>query len=425
VNRSGAGAEAVRVTGLACAIVLWATYAFVVWTPTVVDRAGAVKGWDFAQFYALGRLAAAGDTPSLANGDAIKREAVASVSPLFASSRFAPVYGPQVALLFAPLARLSYLGALRAWIVASMLLYAVSCYAMWRHVPSAGMSAATATLLCAGSPALFFVACYGQISAIALALFVSAFLAFDHDRPVVAGLALGSLIYKPQFGLGLALLFVAGREWRALASAALAASAQIAAAWAFAGTAVMRAYATTLWHVGDDITLVQEKTHLLQSLSSFFGMLVPWRPAALILLVVVGALVVAAGSVVWASRAPLELRYSMLLVVTVLISPHFYVYDLVVLAPAGFLLAAWLSRRPQHPFRAAAGTAAGLLYFSPLAGGFLAHAVRIQPATICLLVLAGYLWWEAGDLGRAGRTENSRNTTIMPPTPFGAAGRSA
>src|SRR5439155_17457550 len=41
------------------------------------------------------------------------------------------------------------------------------------------------------------------------------------------------------------------------------------------------------------------------------------------------------------ARGPLALRYSVLLIVTVLVNPHLYVYDLVILMPAFLLLWDW------------------------------------------------------------------------------------
>ncbi|MGC2820046.1 MAG: hypothetical protein WA198_10200, partial [Candidatus Sulfotelmatobacter sp.] len=60
-------------------------------------------------------------------------------------------------------------------------------------------------------------------------------------------------------------------------------------------------------------------------------------------LYVVSVLVVAGFTVAcWRSQLPLSLKYSALLLSTVLLAPHLTVYDLVILAPAFLLLSDWL-----------------------------------------------------------------------------------
>src|SRR5262249_40850824 len=152
--------EGCRIVGIACAILLSFTYIFTVWTPTVLDRAGSVKGWDFPQFYVLGELVAQGRLEAVSDGTALGAQARRDVSPTLAKSTFVPVYGPQIALLFAPLAGLSYLGALRCWIGLSILLYAICCVTLWRACASLKAHAMSVGILAIGSPALFFLVCY-------------------------------------------------------------------------------------------------------------------------------------------------------------------------------------------------------------------------------------------------------------------------
>jgi hypothetical protein len=51
----------------------------------------------------------------------------------------------------------------------------------------------------------------------------------------------------------------------------------------------------------------------------------------------------------WQSTLSLALRYSALLLATVLVAPHLTVYDLLVLAPAFVLLSDWIIVQPHHP----------------------------------------------------------------------------
>jgi hypothetical protein len=358
-------------------------------TPGVLDRAATVKGWDFSQFYALGQLGLAQHRGDLASGAALRHVAIESISPTFASSTFVPVYGPQIALLFSPLAKLPYVEALACWLAFSAAIYAGCCFALWRHCPSLRPYTSIVAVLAIGSPILFLLVCYGQLSAIALGLFTLAFLALQRERPFIAGLAIGSLIYKPQLGLAPAIIFVAAGEWLIVAGAAAAVIAQLTIAWLYAGPATLGAYVRTLVHLNDQIALVQEKRYLLQSLPSFFNLILPWPHVALVTQLSVSTALLAATWRVWRSDAALPVRYSMLLLTTVLVSPHFYVYDLIILVPVAFMLTDWLLHARDTAHQSAVAICLALLYVIPLAGAAIAKTTAVQPTTLILCVLAG------------------------------------
>jgi len=90
----------------------------------------------------------------------------------------------------------------------------------------------------------------------------------------------------------------------------------------------------------------------------------------------------------WRSRAPLNLRYSVLLLATVLVAPHLTVYDLVILAPAFLLLGDWAIQTPAHPLAPAAQV---LLYISyPL---FLLGPVsRFTHVQLSVLEMTALVW---------------------------------
>ncbi len=78
----------------------------------------------------------------------------------------------------------------------------------------------------------------GQNTALTMLLFVLAYRAETSGRPWLAGLAVGLLAYKPQYGVPLAILIVISGRWRVLAGAAatwlglyLAGAAALGAAW--------------------------------------------------------------------------------------------------------------------------------------------------------------------------------------------------
>jgi alpha-1,2-mannosyltransferase len=357
------------------------------WTPTVLSRAGVVKGWDFPQFFAMGELAARGNRAGIADGPTLGKVATQDISTTLASTTFVPVYGPQVALAFAPFGLMSYIGALRCWLALSVILYSLCCVVLWKSCPALREHVDTVTLLALGSPFMFFLMGYAQLSAVGLAIFTVAFVALEQDRPIMAGAALGSLIYKPQLCLAMGAIFLLSGEWRIVSAALAFAAGQIAVAWTYAGTAVMRMYVHTLVHLNDNIVLVQQKSHLLHSLWSFFGLILPppWSVAASLVTAV--PLFIAAW-LVWKTHAPLALRYSMLLLTNVLISPHFYIYDLMILTPIFFVLTDWAIQRTNGRERTVVLICLGMLYFAPLVGGIAALKIHFQPTVPIMLGLA-------------------------------------
>ncbi len=80
-------------------------------------------------------------------------------------------------------------------------------------LPEPSKDAVTVALVAAASPAFFNLVAHGQNSALALLCFTGMFFALKHERHFVAGLALGSLIFKPQLGLVAGCVFILSGQW--------------------------------------------------------------------------------------------------------------------------------------------------------------------------------------------------------------------
>jgi hypothetical protein len=111
----------VRVHGILLAMCLWSVYAVDLATPGMRDRFGMPKGADFLHFYTLGVLANRNDATKLYDM-AAQTQLMPALLAESAGMSYIPLYGPQVALLFAPFARLSYVQALIAWWIVSAAL---------------------------------------------------------------------------------------------------------------------------------------------------------------------------------------------------------------------------------------------------------------------------------------------------------------
>ncbi len=314
-------------------------------TPGLRDRVGHLKGPDFLQFYTAGSLANQNRGDALYDPAANVREAQRRV-PEAADFIYFPFYGPQVSLLFAPLARLPYGLALLVWTLLSAAIYAACCFAVWRHCYSLKPHGRTILLLAMAYPPLFALLTHGQVSALALACFTLAYLALEKRWEFAAGLAIGLLLFKPQLGLLAGILFLISRRWKIVFGALISIAVQVALVWIRYGFAVIVKYCEMFGHFEKLRPFLDVKPYQNHSLRSFWMLLAPERLAA-ILYILCAAVFIVIAVLAWRSTAPLSLRYSVLLFATVLVSPHLYVYDLVILAPALMLVGDWALRNSQ------------------------------------------------------------------------------
>src|SRR5258708_34910956 len=129
-------------------------------------------------------------------------------------------------------------------------LFFFSCvYWMGSFCPILRWYSAMVTLGAISFPPFFHFFLRGQISVPVLACFSAAFLAFRSGNDWLAGAALGLLAFKPQFLVAILLVLLFSCAWKALAGLVASALAQISLMWMCFGTAVMRTYFDTLWHV--------------------------------------------------------------------------------------------------------------------------------------------------------------------------------
>jgi alpha-1,2-mannosyltransferase len=342
-------AKRIRIHGLLMAVSLWTVYAVDMSAPGLVDRNGLVKGTDFLHFYTLGSLASQGRGDLLYNMQAqseLARGLVARATDIV----YVPLYGPQVSLFFAPFARLPYGFALTAWLAVNIVIYALCCFAVWKTCPGLQTYRSTIRILAIAFPGFFHLLAWGQTSGLALLCFTLAYLALRRDHTLLAGLAIGSLIFKPQLGLAAAVVFVCAREWKVVAAAVVAGSIQLAAAWTHYGTEVMRTYLRALRHVEDVLPMLEPRLYQTHSLRAFWSLLLPWPHVAFGLYVLSAVAILVLAVRVWTGRSTLSVRFSALLFATVLVSPHLTVYDLVILAPAFLLLGDWVTGLSEQVF---------------------------------------------------------------------------
>ncbi|WP_419825984.1 glycosyltransferase family 87 protein [Sphingomonas sp.] len=189
-----------------------------------IDRAGHPLGTDFLAFWSAARLAIAGhaaDAWTLARIHAVERAAVA-VDP--GPSSF--LYPPPFLLVCWPFGLLPYFTAWTVWVATTG--------AAWLLVARRWLGGARGWALTAlAFPAAAIEAANGQNGFLTAALLGGGLWLIDR-RPWLAGALLGALVVKPQLGLALPVLVLAGGRWRVgLAGVASAAALSLASLAAF------------------------------------------------------------------------------------------------------------------------------------------------------------------------------------------------
>lgn len=392
-------AKRLRAHGLMIGLALWSTYLWSVGTSGLYDRWGNLKGTDFVHLYTLGSLAAEHRGADLYDMNAQAVLAAQRV-PQAAGIPYLPLYPPQLSILFLPLAHLSYAWALALWWACTALVYGICCYSIWRTCLNLRGEGGTVAILAIAYPAFFHLIAWGQTSALALAFFSLMFFTLRARRGFLAGLILGCLIFKPQLGLAAAVVFVSVGAWKTVAGAVLSAVSQLAVGALYYGIQPLREWLHTLANVRTVMPWLEPKPYQTYSLRTFWSMLVPWPDFAFGLYVVSAIVVLGLTIVLWKQAVPLSLRFSALLLSTVLVAPHLTVYDLVILAPAFLLLADWMAGQVGASSHRWLGSLLYMVYALPLLGPaarwtHLQLSVIAMAATVCVI-------WRVG--GRPGPT---------------------
>jgi len=319
-------------------LVIW-TLAFVGWIAVsdgLIDRNGKPLGTDFSNVYAAGSLTWQGRAAE-AYDPALQHAAEKAIF----GGREVPFYGWHYPPFFFAIAFLvaavPYGWGLAMWLVASFAAY----LAMLRAI----LPRTETLLLAAAFPAVFINIGHGQNGFLTAALLGGALHLLDR-RPWLAGMLIGLLAYKPQFGVLIPVALLAGQRWNTIGAAALTVAALVAASFATLGGDVWHAFIDSTKFT-QTIVLEQgdtgwEKIQSIFSAARSFGANVPtaWAIQGALALLLAASI-----AWLWHSDAAFELKAAALALGSLLATPYVLDYDLVVLAIAiaffarhGFLL---------------------------------------------------------------------------------------
>ena len=228
-------------------------------------------------------------------------------------------YPPTFILYLWPLSLLPYEAAYLVWMLATLALFVWAVVATCSRLPLCVLGVIVA-------PAGIATIASGQSGFLAAAL-ITAGVRLGGSRPLLAGLLIGLLSYKPQLGLLVPIAFVAAGFWTALGVACTTALALALVATLAFGWAVWPAWISMLSVYAG---MFDRETVGLKFMPTVMANL---RKAGVTLPVAKGVQAVVALAVailVWRCfrRHPGRLATAALLVGTFLATPHAFVYDL-------------------------------------------------------------------------------------------------
>ena len=291
----------------------------------IFDSAGRGIPTDFVNVWAAGRLALDGH-PALAwDWDIEKQVELALLKQDFVG-HFAWHYPPPFLFVASLLAQFPYAAAFIGWAAFSLVPYLAVMRAIIGR--NAGL------VIAIGFPAVFLNILVGQNGFLTASL-IGGMLYLMPTRPVLAGICLGLLSYKPQYGLLFPLVLIAAAEWTVLFTAAIVTVTIAVASWLAFGTESWQAFFHWIPMFSQAfLTEGRAPWFKMQSIFSFvryvgggeqLGWIFQWVMTASVAVMLV---------VVWRSRLPYALKAAMLAAATLLTTPYLFMYDLVVLGIA-------------------------------------------------------------------------------------------
>jgi hypothetical protein len=341
----------------------------------IFDDNGLGIPTDFVNVWSAGRLVLDGH-PALAYDWDIQKQVQVAVLGQSYEGNFAWHYPPPFLFVAATLAHFPYAVAYVGWAAVSFLPYLAAMRAI--------VGRWFGFLLAAAFPVVFTNTLVGQNGFLTAAL-IGGTLVLMPKRPVLSGICLGLLSYKPQYGLLFPLVLIAAAQWRVFLTAGFVAVLLAALSWFVFGTESWQAFVHWM-PMFDKAFLVEGrapwgKIQSIFALTRYFGgpetlaWVLQWMMSGAVAVLLV---------LLWRNRKiPYPLKAAALAAGTLLVTPYLFLYDEMVLAIAvAFLVRVGLDEGFARHELPALGLVAALLMIYPLLGAPTGFAATLVVATL-------------------------------------------
>jgi glycosyl transferase family 87 len=376
--KSGDWLTAARARDYSLILLVISAMAIIGWiavSPGLIDPNGKPIGSDFSNVYAAGTLTWQGK-PADAYDPALQHAAEKAVF----GGREVPFFGWHYPPFFFAVAflvaALPYAAGLALWLAASFAGYVAAIRAI--------LPRRETLLIAAAFPAVFVNIGHGQNGFLTAGLLGGALHLLDR-RPWIAGLLIGLLAYKPQFGVVIPLALLANRRWSSIAAAAATIAVIVAMSFATLGGGVWHAFVDSM-NFTQTVVLEQGGTGW-EKIQSAFSAARNWGAdlrTAYAIQLALALLLAASLAWLWHSEAAFELKASALATASLLATPYVLDYDLVVLAVAIAFLVRHGLARGFHNYESSLLASAWIV---PLLSRGVAGATGIPLGLIVMLLL--------------------------------------
>ena len=285
---------------------------------------------DFVNVWAAGKLVLDGH-PALAYDWDIQKQVELALLGQDFPGYFAWHYPPPFLFVASLLATLPYAAAFIGWMAASIVPYLL----VMRGI----IGRPFGWMFALAFPMVFNNTLVGQNGFLTAAL-IGGTLYLLPVRPILAGICLGLLSYKPQYGLLFPIVLIAASQWRAFISAGVTVAALALVSWLAFGTESWKAFFHWMPMFSQAFLTEGKATWWkLQSIFSLVRYFGGTESLAWAFQWVLTASVATVLVLMWRSRVPYTLKAAALAVGTLLTTPYLFMYDMMVLAiPVAFLV---------------------------------------------------------------------------------------
>ncbi|RYX89855.1 MAG: DUF2029 domain-containing protein [Bradyrhizobiaceae bacterium] len=296
----------------------------------IYEGQGLGSPTDFINVWSAGRLVLDGH-PAWAYDWDIQKTVQVTVLGQSYPGNFAWHYPPPFLFIAALLAKLPYPVAFAGWAAVSAVPYLVAMRAI--------VGRPFGLLLALAFPVVFTNVLVGQNGFLTAAL-IGGTLVLLPARPILAGICLGLLSYKPQYGALFPLALIAAAQWRAFVSAAVTTIVLAAASCLAFGLASWEAFFNWM-PMFSQAFLVEGrapfgKMQSVFALVRYFdgGEMLAWTLQWIVIAIVAVSL-----AWLWRSHVRYEWKAAGLAIGALLATPYLFLYDVMVLAIAiGFVV---------------------------------------------------------------------------------------
>jgi hypothetical protein len=365
-----------------------------------LDPSGAPLFYDYSAFRQAATFADSGRA-ALAYDD---RAMIAAEQASFpgTTARLPWHYPPTFQLLLMPFGALPYV---TAWLLWSGALYGLYALLAWRLV---GAGQRWIVLLAPGAAINLLVGQNGLLSTVLM----GGGVLMLRQRPIVGGVLLGLMSYKPHFAVLIPLALISGRAWRALGAAAAAAAGSALLSVAVLGVqpwigflrqlaqpSAVFSSSSSAWRTIPSVMIMARSLGLDGRLSAALH----WSVAAM---AAIGALWV------WRKTDDVGLRAAALATATLIVTPYLRLYDLALLIlPIAVLL-------PGAEAEGGIGQRAILFAAWLLPAVLLLAQPSIQVGAVIPVALMGLVLWRAGRNGDLARGAAPTRLAPLAPWPY-------